>query len=499
MKEQKSKILIFYILISGFLISGNTQLTDDNHPYNVLLITVDDLNDWTGGLNGHPNVITPNMDTLGESGILFTNTHTQAPLCGPSRASFMSGLLPTTSGIYLHISDDNVKEANEATLRTLSLPEYFAQHGYKTMGAGKLWHGNDGANTFQEYGDRHEWFGPRPEERINYDPKEGPNYVEGMDGTSTDWGAFPENDEEMPDYKYASWVIERLEQDHDKPFFMGVGFVRPHVPWYVPKRWYDMHPVEGVQTPPYKTDDMDDVPDIAHQMAFMPPMPTTEYLKDNNQWEAMVQGYLASVTWADHQIGRVLDALEKSKYADNTIVVLFSDHGYHLGEKNRVSKMSLWERDTHVPLIFAGPGIEEGLLSSRPTGLIDIYPTLLELCNLPANPDNDGRSLMPLIDNVDEEWPYPVMTAFGPHNITLRNERYRYTRYEDGSEEVYDHKNDPNEWENLALSRRNRILPMIDQMEVFIPKNPAPLAENSNFGMNNYFKEQMEIWRNLRN
>src|SRR5699024_4855769 len=243
----------------------------------------------------------------------------------------------------------------------------------------------DLANTFQMYGKRYEWFGPRPEKRINYNPKEGPNY-DGHASTSTDWGAYPEHNEDMPDYKWASWVIERLEQDYDKPFFLGVGFVGTHVPWYVPQRWLNMYPLEDIHLPPYKENDMKDIPDLGRRMTFMPPMPTRAYLQEKGQWKKMVRAYLASVTWVDYQVGRVLQALQKSQYADNTIVVLFSDHGYHLGETNRVAKMSLWERDTHVLLIFAGPGIDSGLRSSRPVGLIDIYPTLLDLSNLPINP-----------------------------------------------------------------------------------------------------------------
>lgn len=496
---------IFYSLLLLFLLQNLMSLssflieTEELTQYNILFISIDDLNDWTGNLDGHPNAMTPNIDRLSERGILFTNAHVQAPLCGPSRASFLTGLYPTTTGIYLHINDNDVQNVNEAARNAISLPEYFEQHGYKTMGVGKIWHGNDLANTFQEYGEPHEWFGPRPDERINYDPGQGPNY-DGEASTSTDWGAFPEQDEQMPDYKYASWAIERLEQNHDQPFFLGVGFVRPHVPWYVPQHWLDLHPIEEVQLPPYREGDMDDIPDVGKQMTFMPPMPTRDYLKQRGQWEEMIQAYLASTTWVDHQVGRVLRALEESPHADNTIIVLFSDHGYHLGEKNRVAKMSLWERDTRVPLIFAGPGIDKGIQSSRPVGLIDLYPTLLDLSNLPENPQNEGRSLTPLmnnVDNVDKEWPYPAITVFGPGNISLRTDDFRYIRYEDGSEEFYDHKNDPYEWHNLAKDQKERsmIESKIKNLQQFIPENPAPLAQESSFGMSPYFRDRMEVWR----
>ncbi len=488
--------ILFFILLNWLLQNCTSVKDEKKAPYNVLFISIDDLNDWTGIIGGHPNAKTPNIDALGDSGILFTNAHVQAPLCGPSRASFMTGLLPTTSGIYLHINDKHVRDANNATRTVTVLPEFFEQQGYKTMGAGKIWHGNDLANTFQEYGERREWFGPRPGERINYNPEEGPHY-DGQAGTSTDWGAFPEHDEQMPDYYYASWAIERLEQKHEEPFFLGVGFVRPHVPWYVPEHWFDHHPIEDIVLPPYREDDMDDIPEIGRRMAFMPPMPTTEYLIEQKQWKEMLQAYLASTTFVDHQVGRVLNALEASSYADHTIVVLFSDHGYHLGEKNRVSKMSLWERDTRVPLIFSGPGIKKGLRSSRPVGLIDMYPTLLDLTGLPENPQNEGRSLKPLIEDPDHEWPYPAMTFFGPRNVSLRTDDVRYIRYEDGSEEFYDHRSDSNEWYNLAKNPEKRTLfsGKIRSLQSFIPDDPAPLAKESRFTMNPYFRERMEIWR----
>lgn len=496
--ELIKKVLLFSVTFFLCLLAGKNsyaQPNDQKSP-NILFIAIDDLNDWIGTLGGYPNVKTPNIDSLGESGIVFTNAHTQAPLCGPSRASLMTGLYPSTTGIYLHINDGEVRKANEVTRRSISLPKYFEEHGYKTMGVGKIWHGNDLGNTFQEYGERHEWFGPRPQERINYDPEKGPNY-DGHGGTSTDWGAYPDNDEEVSDYYYSSWAIEKLKQDHDQPFFLGVGFVRPHVPWYVPQHWLDVYPLENIQLPPYLEDDMEDIPEVGQRMAFMPPMPTRDYLEEKGQWKEMIQAYLASITFTDHQVGRVLRALEESPYADNTIIVLFSDHGYHLGEKNRVAKMSLWERDTRVPLIFSGPSVNSNLRSSRPVGLIDIYPTLLDLSNLPVNHQNEGRSLMPLMKDVDREWPYPAMTIFGPGNISLRSEHFRYIQYEDGSEEFYDHRNDPHEWYNLAkdTERKAEVKSEIEELQQFIPENQAPLAEESSFDMNIYFRERMEEWR----
>ena len=217
---------------------------------NVLMICVDDLNDWLGCMQGHPNTITPNMDRLAKNGVLFTNAHCQAPICGPSRASIMSGLRPSTTGIYGQISDENIRNAGEETKDIIFLPEYFKNNGYYTMGKGKIFHGFAPEGVFDEAAGREKGFGPKPEKRFKWDKK----------GTSTDWGAFPETDAEMPDYRTAKWAVEKLQADYDKPFFLTAGFVRPHVPWYVPQKWFDMHPVDGVETPPYKKDDFLDLP-----------------------------------------------------------------------------------------------------------------------------------------------------------------------------------------------------------------------------------------------
>lgn len=412
-------------------------------PPNVLMICVDDLNDWVGCMGGHPNALTPNIDRLAAGGVLFTNAHCQAPLCGPSRASVMSGLRPSTSGIYGQIRDNDIRDAGESTQNIIFLPEFFKQHGYHTMGVGKIFHEHAPDGVFEESGGRVKGFGPKP--------ADGKWFKWNREGTSTDWGAYPASDDEMPDYQSAKWTIERLNRKYDRPFFLTVGFIRPHVPWYVPQKWFDMHPVETVQTPPYKEDDMDDIPPRGLQMnQDLPMMPTTQWAIESGEWNNIVQAYLACVTFVDHYIGEVLDALENSEYKENTIVILWSDHGYRLGEKGTFSKHCLWQEATRAPLIISVPGMVESAICSQPVEMLDIYPTVLDLCGLPVNNKNEGKSLVPMLENPDTDAGSFAICTYGRNNHAVVSGQFRYIQYEDRSEEFYDHASDPNEWTNLA-------------------------------------------------
>jgi arylsulfatase A-like enzyme len=294
----------------------------------------------------------------------------------------------------------------------------------------------------------------------------------------------------MPDYKTASYAIEKLKEKHDKPFFLAAGFVRPHVPWYVPQKWFDMHPLECIQTPPYRADDMDDVPEMGKRVADVPMMPTTEWAIENNEWKSIVRAYLACVTFVDAQVGRVLDALAASDYADNTIVVLWSDHGYHLGEKSRFAKQAIWERDTRTVLIFKGQGIQEGKTTDAPVQLLDMYPTLLDYCGLPENKQNDGNSLLPLLKNPDAKWEHFALSVYGVGNLSIRSRTHRYIVYEDGSEELYDMVNDPNEWTNLA--KREESAPIKAAFKAAFPKKQEPLSPLSTYSINAYWREKVK-------
>ena len=440
--------LLFLIMVSC---QNKQNIQSDNQRPNVLFIAVDDLNDWLGCMKGHPNTKTPNMDQLASEGVLFTNAHCQAPLCGPSRASLMTGLRPSTTGIYGMIDDNKIRSDNEATSDIIFLPEYFQNEGYYTMGIGKLFHHHAPDGLFDESGGRVSGFGPVPDHRFVWDGL-APENQEIYGRTSTDWGAYPSYDSLMPDYQSVQWAKERLKRDYDdQPFFLAVGFLRPHVPFYVPEKWFDMHPVEELQMPPYKPDDLEDVPAIAREkINDLPMMPSTEWAIETGRWADIVQAYLACVSFVDHQVGELIKALEESKYADNTVIVLWSDHGYRLGEKGTFAKHCLWQEATNAPLIFSAPNLPKGKVVNDPVEMLSIYPTLLALCDLPAYQRNEGINLVPLMTGEHQDQQHKAITTFGMNNHTVKANNFRYIRYEDNTEELYDHEKDPGEWNNIA-------------------------------------------------
>ncbi|MEM9481537.1 MAG: sulfatase [Verrucomicrobiota bacterium] len=442
----------FLLLI---LVNASLAAKEDSRP-NVLILSIDDLNDWVGCLGGHPQAKTPNIDRLAKRGVLFKNAHCQGPICGPSRASLFSGRYPHTTGVYQQPAGDGMY-LDKRLFRRSMMPEYFAANGYSTLAAGKLLHGYPHERTFEEYKSTG-GFGPKPpnEKRFHYHLPDVP-----YSGTQTDWGVFPEKDEEMPDHIAATWAEEKLAGPLEEPFFMGVGFYRPHVPFYVPQKWFDMFPLEEIELPEVRENDLEGVPETGVKVHELPKYPDLEFLRkeEDRQFRLCVQAYLACIAFVDAQVGRVLDALDDSDYADNTVIVLFSDHGYHIGEKDRVSKHSLWEESTRVPLIFAGPGVPEGKSTDLPVGLIDIYPTLLELAGLPPKGSNEGWTLRGTWEDLGWEWRRSILTTYGLGNGSLRSATHRYIRYEDGTEELYNMVEDPNAWNNLAgLPESERLL-----------------------------------------
>lgn len=437
---------------------------------NVLLISIDDLNDWVGCLEGHPQALTPNIDRLAQQGTLFENAHCQSPVCNPSRASMMTGRYPHTTGIYF-LSPD-LKQA-PVLQGVKTMPEVFASNGYKTMATGKIFHTGD-KRFFQEY-EPTGGFGPRPAKKISQ-PHGHPLW---------DWGVFPEDDSQMPDMKAANWAVEQLKKKHEKPFFMGVGFYRPHVPMYVTKKWFDLHPRDQIKLPLVKEDDRNDLSQYAIDLTNLEHVaPTHQWITESGQWDHAVQSYLASVSFADHCVGMVLDALESSEYADNTIVVLFSDHGFHLGEKQRWAKRSLWEDGTRVPIVIAAPGFQANQRTSKPAELLDVFPTLLELAGIDADLHQEGQSLVPLMTDPMSEWNHPAITSFGLGNFAIRSERYRLIEYVDGSKELYDLSTDPHEWTNLAGEAKYRAI--IEQHRAFIPENQHEVLPGKSTGHNAY-------------
>lgn len=431
--------------------------------HNVLFIAIDDLNDWVGCLNGHPQVRTPHIDALAKRGTLFTNAHCQAPLCNPSRTSVMTGLRPSTTGVYgLAPWFRTVKELKDLT----TLPQHFSNAGYQAYTVGKIYHGRytiQGAEEFDVIGKPEP--GLRPKERRVTTPRGG----RGMD-----WAVYPHKESDHTDWKRADWAVEQLNKKPRKPFFMAVGFSLPHVPLYATKKWFDLYPEEEITLPRMLLDDRSDTPRFSWYLHWKLPEPRQKFLLQRGEQLKIVQAYLASISFIDSQVGRVLEALKKNDLEENTIVVLWSDHGYHLGEKEITGKNTLWDRSTRVPLIFSGPGANEGQSCGRPVELLDIYPTLSELCGLEIPEHLEGLSLVPQLKDAKAPRSRPAITTHNHDNHTVRNEQWRYIQYADESEELYDMMKDPNEFTNLAgdpkfaavKSTLKKRLPKINQKPV---------------------------------
>jgi choline-sulfatase len=416
---------------------------------NVLFIAIDDLNDWVGCLKGHPQAKTPNIDRLAARGTLFANAHCQAPLCNPSRTSVLTGLRPSTTGVYALAPWFRAAKGFE---NTETLFQFFHRHGYTTLTGGKIFHDaypprlDRAAGKEVDVWGVHGGWTNRPKTKFVMTPDPNP---------LVDWGVYPDRDEDQDDWKVADWAVEQLKKPPAGPWFLAVGFRHPHVPCYASKKWFDLYPDDQLQLPPVKDDDRDDLPRFASYLHWSLPEPRLAWLKEHSQWKPLVRAYLASVSFADSQVGRVLDALRGAGLDGNTVVVLWSDHGWHLGEKGITGKNTLWERSTRVPLVFAGPGVTAGARCDRPAELLDLYPTLAELGGLPAKDGIEGHSLVPQLRDAKAERQWPAVTTHNQNNHAVRTERWRYIRYADGSEELYDRDADPNEWTNLAKDPRH--------------------------------------------
>jgi arylsulfatase A-like enzyme len=437
-------------------------------PANILFIAIDDQNDWIGCLGGHPQAQTPHIDRLARRGTLFTNAHCQAPLCNPSRASLLTGLRPSTTGIY---SLQPGIRAVASLKEHVTLPQYLARHGYFTFACGKVFH--DGSILPRDREREFDAWGAAP--GMPYPGEKFVNTPAGM--KAMDWGVFPQDDRQQADWKIADAAIAQIQSLPDKPFFVAVGFRLPHVPCFASQPWFDLYPEESLRLPPVKEDDRADVPEFAWYLHWKLPEPRFSWVKQANQWRPLVRAYLASTSFMDSQVGRVLEALEASGRSKNTIVVLWSDHGWHLGEKGITGKNTLWERSTRVPLIFAGPGVTAGARCSQPAELLDIYPTLVELCGLPPRKGLEGHSLSPQLKDAAARREWPAITTHNPGNHTVRSEYWRYIRYADGSQELYDHRTDPHEWTNLAADPRHADI--LRQHARWLPPADAPPAPGS--------------------
>ena len=452
------KLHLYLLLPALFLSPTNESASAAPVRPNVLFIAVDDLNDWVGCLGGNPDTKTPHIDRLARRGMVFANAECAAPACVPSRSALMTGKKPADTGLYDNPSGEFRRYADLKHLVTL--PQYFSKNGYHTMGVGKVLHNPD-KTDYDELHDIVYWRNPEPPGVDCEKPaRTKEEYLEW-------WKPVDVKVEEMTDWKMARWAAKQLERRHDKPFFLACGIFRPHEPWNVPPKYYEKFPLDRLTLPKVKKDDLADLGPGQRR-----PNPTVvKILEDEQTWRKGVQAYLANINFADECVGILLDALDASPYKDNTIIMLWSDHGWHLGEKFAWSKFTLWEESARCVLICAAPGVAAGTRCNQPVSLLDVYPSLLEMCNLPAKAGQAGESFLPQLKDPARKRAQPAVTA-NPRGFSVRTERWRYIWYYDGSEELYDHDKDPMEWDNLA--GKAELAAMKDTLKTFVPQNPLP-------------------------
>ena len=445
---------------------------------NVLFIAVDDLNHWVGHLDGHPGTLTPNIDRLAGRGVTFSRAYAAAPLCNPSRVSLLTGVMPAHSGVY-----GNHERLREQLPDAVTLPHYFRQNGYTVKGGGKIFHrGPEDGEAWDEYF-------PAEEKSKGPEQKTAEGKKTPQTGMWAPWGPST-SDSAMTDARVADRIVTELKGEHERPFFVAYGTYKPHLSWNVPQRFFEMHPLESVALPTVIENDLADIPPFGRRLAaeVLDISNNRNHAAEGgdhanvlryNQWGPAVQGYLASITFADAQVGKVLDALANSPHADNTIIVLWGDHGYHLGQKEHWRKHTLWEDGLRTTLVISAPGFGSNVRSDRVVSLLDLYPTLIELAGLEPREGMDGQSIVPLLREPDLPWPRPVVSTYGYQNHSIRTERWRYIRYHDGAEELYDHDVDPNEWTNLAVAPvADKHREVIDQLARNLPEVNVPAPES---------------------
>ena len=440
-----------------FLAIGSAGPASAERP-NVLFIAIDDLRDWVGFLDGYGGEVhTPNLDRLAARGTIFSNAHTASPVCCPSRAATLSGKLPSTTGVY-----NNQQWWKPHRPDLITIPWHFKTNGYHVVGSGKIFHHTAGNNPpgiwhayFRHPFEDNGWIRKAPLYPFNK-PMPTPEGFP-FSGIKTysgeaDWGVLDKPEEEYDDARCVAFAVETLKQRQEKPLFLACGLFHPHLPWYTPQSDADRYPAENVILPEAPRNDLADVPVAGRKLALRKADDLAR-LRQTGKWRTAVQQYLASISFADRQVGKLLDALDSGPHAHNTIVVLWSDHGWHLGEKGHWHKRTLWEAATRVPYLVVAPGKgNPGQRCEQSVSTIDLFPTLIELCALPRLDDLDGQSLVHLMEDTQEPRP-PAVTVDENLHVAIRDNRYRYIRYRDGSEELYDHLHDPKEWRNRAADQ----------------------------------------------
>lgn len=453
----KSVIRLLIILLA-IHITGIFATADK--PMNVLMIAVDDLNHWVTYTGRNAQTRTPNIHRLAQAGTAFTNAHCTVPACNPSRASLMSGMRASTTGCYTNGDSPWTDFIDEG----LGLEHHLKANGYTTLAAGKIYHSFGIGPGYESGWDEYASF--------KQSTQGGAHKNEGfLDEVKTEM-----TDQDLADWHAANYAIEQLGKDHDKPFFIAAGMFKPHLAWAVPGKYYDMFPLETIELPPYLENDLDDIPPAGIKMA----KPQGDHAKmlERNRWKKAIQSYLACIAYTDMNIGRILDALERSPHRDNTLVVLWSDHGWSLGEKQHWRKFALWEETTRTTMVWAVPGVTNpGTVCDRPVDYLTIYPTLCDLLDIPTPNHVEGKSIRPLLKDPDAKFDTVAITTHGYMNHAVRTDGWRYIRYADGSEELYDHSKDPYEFTNLARNpeftkTKARLAKLLPSKNVK-PSNPA--------------------------
>ena len=476
-------LLLLWIFGSFFDL---TQLRAEDQRPHILFIAVDDLNDWLGCMGGHPQASTPHIDRLAKRGILFTNAHCAAPVCLASRTAVLSGCYPQTTGVLSNWG----KERGKAPPKAQQLPVQFAAGGYTTLGAGKIFHGS-GAPFFHDYFEAEQRWSPFTPDQVQYTAQEqaskgtdrprhmiqaGPGQrdwvlplnglpsernAESNDGESFDWGPTQVPDDEYGDTRITTWAIGKLAEPRKEALFLSVGYYRPHIPLFAPQQDFDnCPPVKDIRLPKIDEQDLNDIGAAGKKIALDPiTAGTHELVAKHQQWQSAVLAYLACITYVDRQVGRLMQALDDSSYADNTWVVLWSDHGWHLGEKQHWGKWTPWRQSTRVPLIIVPPRNQSalrGATCAEAVSLVDLYPTLLEIAHLPSAPHAQGQSLLPLLKAPDQPTERAILTTVGAGNYALSTRDWRFIRYSTGEEELYHIATDPHEWRNLVQDHQSK-------------------------------------------
>lgn len=456
------KYVICFCSFTLLFMNSIYSQTQKEDKLNVLFIAVDDMNDWITPLGGIQGVKTPNLERLAKMSMTFTNAHCASPACAPSRISVMTGVHPAKSGIMRNVWYDGPEWRKQPALKdVVTIEQFFKKQGYETKAGGKIYHSLAPPWMISNQAEPASWdfYFPSVHVPIPYQVRAPDSVIFSIDTVEKrfhqyfTWGPLSQKDEKMADYQIVDWAKYELSQDREKPLFLAVGLFRPHMPWEVPQKYFDMYPIDSIPDLEIKENDLEDAFDHGRRHWH-------KFVLDHKQWKKVLQAYMASITFADAQLGRLLDALEDSKIKDNTAIVLWADHGMHMGEKENWEKFTLWEESTKVPLFIMAPGITQGGSKSNiPVSLVDVYPTLAELIGQTAPQHCDGESLVPILKNQSTSHK-PVVTAYefkqGPA-YSVRTQRYRYIYYpSNGLEELYDHENDHNEFINIAYQPKNQ-------------------------------------------